>query len=381
VGGGGTGGGGIYIPPTSATLNIKESTFTKSAPKDISVTLSPGSYSFVSIKNGDYTLTKDKDYTVSGNVYTIKADYLATLPDGKITLVFDVNGGTDPTLVVTVEAGTPPEDDDNGIEINGVKTSLKLNADGSVTITSADLTGFTAPYMLSLPYVSGGNASVGVKKANGTNTTIPFSVYKDGAMVMLINGAGTYGVIENKVSFPDVAGHWAGEYIDFVATRKLYAGNDKGEFSPNGTMTRAMFAQVLANIDGVDLTTYKTSPFSDVPTGTWYTASVEWAADKGIVAGSGNGTFSPNAEIIREQMAVMLNSYAKYKGITLPANQASTAFADESTVSSWAIDAVKDIQKAGIIGGKPGNLFDPKAAATRAEVATVFTKFIESILK
>ena len=52
-------------------------------------------------------------------------------------------------------------------------------------------------------------------------------------------------------------------------------------------------------------------------------------------------------------------------------------FADNAQISSWAKDAVKAMQQAGILAGKNGNKFDPKGTATRAEVATVLRRFVE----
>ena len=77
-------------------------------------------------------------------------------------------------------------------------------------------------------------------------------------------------------------------------------------------------------------------------------------------------------------MAVMLNNYiSKREFEFIPAN-GQVAFADESTISSWALEGVKTIQAYEIINGKPGNIYDPKNTATRAEVATIFARFIET---
>jgi hypothetical protein len=146
-------------------------------------------------------------------------------------------------------------------------------------------------------------------------------------------------------------------------------------FNPDGKMTRAMFAAVLANIEGVDLSAYTISRFTDVPIDAWYFKAVEWAADMGIVSGVGDNRFNPDAEITREQMAVMLANYVCYKRYILPQGQAA-AFNDEADISSWALNSVRIIQAAGIIGGRPGNIFDPQGTATRAEVATIFTSYI-----
>jgi len=173
---------------------------------------------------------------------------------------------------------------------------------------------------------------------------------------------------------------WFYNNIAFVYTHGLFKGTSVTTFRPNDPMTRAMLAQVLANLEGVDLSAYKTSRFSDVAVGVWYAAAVEWAADKGIVTGTGNGRFSPDAAITREQMAVMLYNYIKYKGYIVPSS-AAAAFADEERISPWALESVKAIQNMGIVSGKQGNRYDPKTTATRAEVATIFTRLVEALSK
>ena len=77
-------------------------------------------------------------------------------------------------------------------------------------------------------------------------------------------------------------------------------------------------------------------------------------------------------------MAVMLNNYISKRGFDLIPTNGQVAFADENTISLWALEGVKAIQAYGIIRGKPGNIYDPKNTATRAEVATIFARFIET---
>ncbi|MDR1615989.1 MAG: S-layer homology domain-containing protein, partial [Syntrophomonadaceae bacterium] len=60
----------------------------------------------------------------------------------------------------------------------------------------------------------------------------------------------------------------------------------------------------------------------------------------------------------------------------LPVSQQANAFADDAQISDWAKDAVKAIQRAGVISGKPGNRFDPQGSATRAEASAILHKFI-----
>ncbi len=191
-----------------------------------------------------------------------------------------------------------------------------------------------------------------------------------------------YAIAYKPVSFNDVSGsEWFGNAVDFVAARELFGSMGEGNFGPNSAMTRAMFVTVLARLDGVDLSKYKTSKFSDVDINEWYGKSVAWATSNSIVGGIGNNMYAPNREITREEMATMLYNYMKYKDITLPDTGNNTPFNDTDNVSAWAQDAVVDMKRFGIIGGVGGNNYAPKDTANRASVATIFMNFINALLK
>jgi hypothetical protein len=77
-------------------------------------------------------------------------------------------------------------------------------------------------------------------------------------------------------------------------------------------------------------------------------------------------------------MAFALANYINYKGFTLPSNETGV-FADASSISPWARTHVDVLHRAGIISGKPGNVFDPEGISTRAEVAALFSRFISVV--
>ena len=89
--------------------------------------------------------------------------------------------------------------------------------------------------------------------------------------------------------------------------------------------------------------------------------------------------YAPNDLVTREQMAVMLDNFAKAYGMILPEREESKTFTDANEMASWSKSAVYTMQKAGIITGKTGNRFDPKGKAIRAEGAAVFQRFIQII--
>ena len=181
-------------------------------------------------------------------------------------------------------------------------------------------------------------------------------------------------------AFTDITGHWAADNILFVASRGLLSGTSDTTFSPNTGMTRGMFVTALGRLAGINPDSYKTGKFTDVKADAYYAPYVNWAAQTGIVEGVTAITFAPDTNINREQMAVIMANYAKKLGCDLPKTLQAVTFADNAQISSWAKDAVKAMQQAGILAGKANNRFDPKGTATRAEVATVLRRFVEIVI-
>ena len=184
-------------------------------------------------------------------------------------------------------------------------------------------------------------------------------------------------------SFSDVAqGSWYSESVAYVTEKDIFAGTGNGRFSPDATMTRGMFVTVLGRIAGVSADTYSggTSRFHDVSSEAWYAPYVEWAAENGIVSGMGNGGFSPDSSVSREQMCTIFVRYLKdYKKQDLSSYTGESAvFADAKDISSWALESVSIAQKMKLIeGSNVGGAvkFLPKDSVTRAAAATVFMRF------
>jgi len=182
------------------------------------------------------------------------------------------------------------------------------------------------------------------------------------------------------VILTDIEGHWAESYIRDLVAGGIVSGMGDGTFAPESRVTRAQFVKMIAGIAGItDFSDIPDAGFSDVPSGQWYSGPVNWAASKGIVKGMGDG-FAPDAQITREQMAVMIVNFAKYQGTDLADSQ-QTSFADAHLISSWAADAVSLAAKAGIINGsditdadgQTQRVFKPQSPATRAESAKIIS--------
>lgn len=188
----------------------------------------------------------------------------------------------------------------------------------------------------------------------------------------------TFKKIENELPFTDAnKSDWFYDAVKYVYENGLFSGTSATTFSPNTPMSRAMMVTVLCRLDGA--TTSGKNIFTDVPNGTWYTDAVSWAATNAIVTGIGNNLFDPDADITREQMAAILYRYCEYKGIELPKTRTGGSFADASNISAWATESVDAMYAAEILSGKGNGILDPQGNATRAEVAQMFTNFMESI--
>lgn len=190
-------------------------------------------------------------------------------------------------------------------------------------------------------------------------------------------GASAVGVSD----FEDVRlGAWYYKAVEYAVKNGLFAGTSKTTFSPNTPMTRGMFVTVLGRKNGVGKNAYPDSRFKDVAADAYYAPYVEWAAENGIVNGTGNGNFSPERSITREQMAAILYHYAGYIGADTEIYMSFDYFEDDnldfSKVSGYARDGIDWALGAGIIKGSldsSGKLWlSPQGTATRAQVAQVF---------
>jgi hypothetical protein len=150
------------------------------------------------------------------------------------------------------------------------------------------------------------------------------------------------------------------------------------DVDPEAETTRALYTAMVAAFDGADLTVYTMPAFNDVQRDEWYAAAVAWAKDKGIISGIGNNLFAPENTISREQMAVMLTNYMKFKGREIPAGEAPET-GDYDAVSGWAFDSVNAIRCMGIIPDKTGNRFDPQGKVTNAEIDAIFERLTERL--
>lgn len=188
--------------------------------------------------------------------------------------------------------------------------------------------------------------------------------------------------VTTNEAFTDIINHWAKNDIMYVIDNGLFSGTEQGIFSPDSTMTRGMVVTVLGRYANIEISNSKSSRFTDVNSSAYYAPYIEWAAENGVVSGLGDEKFSPDTAITREQMAVILMNFANKAGIQLSEGTGDTSlFADDEKISSWSKESVYKIKNLGIIGGRSDGSFDPQGMTTRAEVASMLSKFINMIVK
>ncbi len=160
-----------------------------------------------------------------------------------------------------------------------------------------------------------------------------------------------------------------------VYSRGIITGMTEYTFEPSATATRAQLATILNRLDG-NTRGISGNNFSDVASEAWYSHAIDWAVGANIYSGFEDGTFRPNDEITREQLAVVMFNYARYKGYDTMTLGTISQFNDAYQVASYASYPLQWAVGNGLIGGTTGNMLNPKGTATRAEIASIVTRFI-----
>ena len=168
------------------------------------------------------------------------------------------------------------------------------------------------------------------------------------------------------LDFEDVRlSDWFYDYVQSAVKKGLMGGTAENIFSPLGTATRGQIVQILYNAAGQP-------DVDEVKVEGWYGKAATWAMNKGIVAGYSDGKFHGDDSVTREQLATILWAFDG-----APEQSGELDFADADKVSAYAVQPLLWAKNKGIIGGKPGNLADPQGTATRAEIATIFSNYIQ----
>jgi len=187
-------------------------------------------------------------------------------------------------------------------------------------------------------------------------------------------------ILRNRIPFYDVKiTDWHYDAVKYSVVNKMILGYNSTTFSPESKLTRGMLVTILHRMEGSPYVAGE-SKFSDVQdTNAYYYVAVKWASTNHIVSGYDDKTFGPEDNITREQLAVILNKYCKYKGKYKAQENKLKQFSDANQISSFAKWEMQWATGAGVITGTSKGTLNPQGTATRAEVASMLYKYDNQI--
>lgn len=383
--------------------------------------------------NADATLTARKGLTVTTDVANKVVKYesgVYSLVTG-YTVTFDVNGGSavDAQKVVSGAQATQPDDptrsgytfqgwySDSGLTtafdfIAAINADTTIYAKWSRNSSGGGGGSYTPSYTITVDDAKNGDITVSPKSASsGTTVTItvdPDKGYvletltvldKNGKEIELTKKADnkyTFKMPASKVtveasfaktssspvdSFLDVnTGAWYYDAVKYAVENGLMSGTGTYTFEPNTTLSRGMIAQMLYALEGKPSVS-SANNFTDVSSSDWYDKAASWAQSKGIITGYEDGRFGPNDPLTREQLALILYNYAKSEGHSTSTKADLSKFADDTSTSPWAQQAMSWAVGEGLLSGRGVNMLYPTGTATRAEVAQIMMNFCENVAK
>ncbi|MGF7058905.1 S8 family serine peptidase [Brassicibacter mesophilus] len=341
--------------------------------KEISITRKKSSSGGGSSSGGSSSSKKD-DSLIKATIPTAGG----TIEDeeGNIELVFE-KGTFDKKAEVEVEVL-----DDEDVEEPKASHNIKRVADVYEFTSSIDK--FNKPVKVKMKYNKSkldgiDEELLGVYTLNEKTDTWEYvggKVDKKNRVVEVeLNHFSKYTIMASTRTFADIANHWAKHNIEVMAARKIVDGMDGVNYVPQGTMTKAQFVKTLVSLLGLQQEEH-TGVFTDIA-GRWYTGYVEAALKAGIITATEN-TFSPDAAITREEMAVMIANTIKYVDET-KATTVELTFEDKDQITESAKEAVAIAFNNGIINGRTETTFVPQGTATRAEAATMIYRLLQTL--
>jgi hypothetical protein len=281
----------------------------------------------------------------------IAGDGTVLIPAGQ-TAAVDLPGSADAVI-----PGGSSVDKNGEISIAGGAGSLRLPGKASLTVPE----GAVISREGAVRFPKGGGA---VALAGG----LSFSVRGDTVIIPDENTPLGY-VVEYSVPIHDLREtDWFYDDMVFIYTHGLFKGTNEDplQLDPASPLTYGMLTAVLARLADSDPSGNANAAVA---------ASVNEAAETGLAADELFAS-DPDSVLTRQDLAVVFARYAQSMNMDPPAKTEQQSFADDGQIAEYARNAVYALRQAGIIGGKPDNLFDPLAAATRAETAAVLHRFI-----
>lgn len=181
--------------------------------------------------------------------------------------------------------------------------------------------------------------------------------------------------------FTDIAGSFAASDIACALASDIVSGTSGTTYSPNAVVTREQMAIFLIKaLEAVTELPYAGPTLN--PFGdhanSFANTRIQQLVGLGITAGTSATTYSPTDPVTREQMAIFL--IRLYEKLTgqSPAIPATTTFTDIG--NSYAIDEIKQLVGLGVTAGYSPTTYAPTAPVTRAEMAVFMIRILDAVV-
>ena len=171
---------------------------------------------------------------------------------------------------------------------------------------------------------------------------------------------------------------WFYTSVEYAVNKGLFNGVSETQFAPSLTLTRAMLVTVLYRAEGEPEVSEK-ALFTDVAEDAYYAKAVAWGQESGLVNGMTEKEFAPDNAITREQIGTIMFRYAVFKGMVAVTLEENLGFDDADEISPYAVSPLNWAVGCGLINGRTATTINPKDTATRAEAATILTRYFTEI--
>lgn len=167
---------------------------------------------------------------------------------------------------------------------------------------------------------------------------------------------------------------WYHDGVAYCLKNKLMKVDESKYFYPEKNITWAELCQILYTMEE---TKPEIEVSEDAP---WYEEAVVWVKENNLVH-ENDQDFDPDSSLTREQLAMVLYTYAKIKGYDVSVGEETNilSYEDAFDISEYAISGVQYAAGAEIINGKTNSTLNPKDYATRAEIAVIFQRFLAKV--
>lgn len=311
----------------------------------------------------------DSSVTVNGVAYDAAGSAPVEIPVGESAIT--ITTGTD-TYILNLSRSS------GGTVISGYNITIEPGRRGTVTAGRTWASGGSTVVLTLEPDEGCWLAQLTVTDRSGSE--IETWAWEEGGYAFTMPRS-SVTVRVSFLPFTDISPEvWYLDGVCYAYENELVDGTGDTTFSPGITMSRAMCAAILWNLEGSPVVNYAMT-YEDVSQGAWYAEAIRWASSEGLVEGYSAQRFGPGDPITREQMATLLHRYCQYKGYSADGSGDLSGYTDLASVSGYALEAMEWAVGTGLIQGTSETTLSPRTDMNRAWAAVLLTRFCRTYVQ